>query len=104
MRGPFGLHVYTPTVLTIPFIFRSQERSVYCSHPEEVARQLDLDVDEEDVVRRVQVAPRFDLLEARHETVARRKGVDHGDVVHKPPAPVGGWVGGWVGDAEGRPT
>ena len=71
------------------------------SHPEEVPRQLEFDVDEEDVVHGVKVAPRSDLLEARHETVAGRQGVDHRDVIHEPPAAVGAERGGGASNIAG---
>lgn len=55
------------------------------THPKEVAVDLELDLDEEDVVREVDVAPSLNLLEAHREAVARRHRVQHGEVKHKPP-------------------
>lgn len=55
-------------------------------YPKEFPCQLELDVDEDDVVCWMLIAPLTNFVEARREAVARRQRVYYGDVVHEPSA------------------
>lgn len=52
---------------------------------QEIARELELYLDEEDVVRRVGVAPLPDLRQAHRQAVARRHRIQNGQVEYEPP-------------------
>lgn len=56
------------------------------SNLKEISSQFQLDVDEQDVMGRISVAPHLDLVQAFQEAVARREGICNGNMVHEPPA------------------
>lgn len=54
-------------------------------HLKEIPGKLQLDLDEEDVVRGMGITPLPDLFKAHRQAVARRHRVQHGKMEHEPP-------------------
>lgn len=77
-----------PELLNMRYLRPCSRRALFSpalSHPQEIPRKFQLDVHENDVVHRVEVAPSQYLLEARPEAVARGFGIHDRDVIHEPP-------------------